>query len=335
MRHFHTIAILFAVFFTPIHALAQGSAKPPKANPVAKTQGKTPPPNKEYVSSTKAIDAAGQKQINDFIADRAEQIINGDPKNVRQATNEVLALLRQSTATPIFWRACSESLKPFVTKIIATNDEFRISNLLQIIRWTRSPEALDILIEQATPAIQKDGVIRISASRLLSGCIASANLTAPQIDSAARRIREAAEAENNWIANVHDLQSLAAMSLASQGAQFSPQVKISRDEFLKVLAGTITKASKPNDSQEIFAVQRGMILLRDMLLNNSSPAEKSAVSASIRTITQSASQLGKQLGTSTTAADASIVQSAKSVEILAGVIDKLLSSTAAQPKSPS
>ncbi len=322
MRHFNTIALLFAIVINTRAAIAQDTKSPPNANSAGVTNApKISPPNKEYVLSTKGIDAAGQKQINAFIADRAGQILSGDTKAVRQATNDIVMLLRQQGATPIFVRACFDSLKPWVAKIIDTNNEYRISNFLQVIRWTRSWEALDILIDQSTPAKQKDGVIRISASRLLPNCITSGNLTAPQVDGAARRIREAAENENNWIVTVHDLQALAALSLASQVAQFEPQVKITRGEFLKVLEISIQKASNANDPQQVFAAQRGMIFLRDMLVSNSTPAEKKAISAPIVSITQKAYKLAEMVATSSPASDTSLIQSGKSIAAMAEVVD--------------
>ena len=330
MRYFLQLTILFALI-APIHfAAAQTTpaSTPPKPAAPAKTEAKSPAPNKELVTSIKPIDAAGQKQISEFIASRCGIMLDGEPAQVRLAATEIQSVLRQPTATPIFLRACADSLKPFVTKLIATNDAFRINNILQVVRWTRNAEALDILIQQSTIETQKSAVIRIGSSRLMPGCVASSNLTAPQIDSAARRIREAAESETQWAVSVHEMQALASLVTVAQEAKLVAQLDFARAEFLKALAATTTQVSKPDGREQIFALQRGLIILRDMLLKT--PKEEMAkISPAIRAITQATKLIAKEKAPTIEG----FAKSAANAEIVAGVIDNLIGIKEIDPKS--
>ena len=312
MRYFQQLTILFALI-APIHfAAAQTSpaSTPPKPAAPAKSEAKSPAPNKELVTSTKPIDAAGQKQISEFIASRCGIMLDGEPAQVRLAATEIQSVLRQPTATPIFLRACSDSLKPFVTKIIATN------------------EALDILIQQSTIETQKSAVIRIGSSRLMPGCVASSNLTAPQIDSAARRIREAAESETQWAVSVHEMQALASLVTVAQEAKLVAQLDFARAEFLKALTATTTQVSKPDGREQIFALQRGLIILRDILLKT--PKEEMAkISPAIRAITQATKLIAKEKAPTIEG----FAKSAANAEIVAGVIDNLIGIKEIDPKS--
>ncbi|MCE9619897.1 MAG: hypothetical protein K8R92_08305 [Planctomycetes bacterium] len=321
MRRFQHLAILCTLLAPAALSAAQAPPAPPKTAPTAKTDVK--PPSKELVTSTKPLDAEGLKQIADFVNNRMGQVLEGDPVQVRQATSDVMAVLRQPIATPIFRRAFADALKPFVAKAVAGNDPFRTINVLQIVRWTRTPDALDILIQQVTPASQKDPTIRIGASRLLPGCVATANLTAPQIDSASRRIREAAESESDWIVTVHELQSLSAMVVVAQEGKMPPQLELARGDFLKVLHGSAVKVSKPDGADQVFALQRGLLILRDMLLKSSKDQIDKKTQEDIREITKLAADLSK-LPAEGTRASEPYIQSATGAAIVAGVIDKLL-----------
>lgn len=330
MRYFQQLTILLALI-APIHfASAQTTPAPTPTKPAAaaKSEAKSPAPNKELVTSTKPIDAAGQKQISEFIASRCGIMLDGDPVQVRLAATEIQSVLRQPTATPIFLRACADSLKPFVSKIIATNDAFRINNILQVVRWTRNAEALDVLIQQATTETQKSETIRIGSSRLMPGCVATSNLTAPQIDSAARRIREAAESETQWVVSVHEMQALASLVTVAQEAKLVAQLDFARSEFLKVLTATTAQVSKPDGHEQIFALQRGLIILRDMLLKT--PKEEMVkISPAIRSITQATKLIAKEKAPAVEGFN----QSAANAAIVAGVIDNLVGIQEIDPKS--
>ncbi len=328
MRYFQQLFIVFVLLAPMQFAVAQTSPAAPKTGAPAKTQAKVPAPSKELVSSTKPIDAAGQKQISEFIASRCGIILEGDPSQARIASTDLQTVLRQATATPIFLRACAEGLKPLVPKIIATNDSFRINNILQVVRWTRSAEALDILIQQATTATQKDISIRIGASRLMPGCVANANLTAPQIDSAARRIRDASESETQWVVSVHEMQALAALVAVAQEAKLTAQLDFARAEFLKTLTVSTVLASKPDGQEQIFALQRGLIILRDILLKT--PKEEMAkMVPAIRTLTQATKLIAKVKAPSVNG----FSQSANNAVVVAGVIDNLVGIQESAPKS--
>ena len=331
MKYFQNLFLIYALAAFPLVVEAQ---EPPASNPPPmKSEAlaeKVPAPSKELITSTKPFDAVSQKQISEFIVNRSEKILHGDDKQVRQATTDVLSLLRQSAATPIFLRTCFENLKSSVTTILATDNSFRCINILELVRWTQTPEAVDILIGQITPSIQKNPAIRIGASRLLPSCIASAGLNAPQIDRAARRIREASEEETQWIVSMHELQSVAALVTIAQNPnkqdlKLEPQLKNARDEFLKILAGTASKVSNPKlgGTDQIFALQRGLIILRDILLKT--PKDQiTLIAVVIRPTTQMTTQLSSQIIADKNITNESIKDSAKSAAITAGAINTLL-----------
>ena len=124
-------------------------------------------------------------------------------------------------------------------------------------------------------------------------CASSSNMTAPQIDTAARHIREAAEMETSWIVRAHEMQALVAMIVVAQTGKMQPQAEFVRNEFLKVLAIIAGNASKEKDSEQVLALQRGLILLRDMLLKTPQD-EKIKMTSAIKVITQSTIVLAKQ-----------------------------------------
>jgi HEAT repeat protein len=319
MNRLHLLALL-STMLAPSLTWAQTPPAPPKSGATAKSDAKAP--SKELLTSTKPIDAEGQRQIAEFAGSRAELILTGDPAQVRQAAADALGVLRQPITTPIFRRAFADSLKPFVGRIIATNDPYRINNILQIVQWTRTPESLDVLIQQSTPSVQKDTPTRIGASRLLPFCVTGASLTAPQLESAARHIREAAEAETDWVVCVHELQALAAMVAYAQESKFAPQVELARGEFLKSLHACAAKAAKPGGEDQVYALQRGLIMLRDMLLKTSKDQVDKKTRDDVREIAALAVEISKQPANGGAADPRS--QAAAGAAIVAGVVDKLV-----------
>lgn len=356
MRHFQHLAILVAVLLTQVFASAQTPPQaktpptaPTKSPPQAKIQPKVPAPSKEYVGSTTSIDDAGKKQIKEFINSRMIEIETGSAKNVRQATNDILEVLRLPIATPIFLRVVFDELKPFATTMFAVKEpakenlpgkdkvspSLRASNFFEILRWTRTPGSLDILINQATMSVQHDMTTRIGASRLLADCASSSNMTAPQIDTAARHIREAAEMETSWIVRAHEMQALVAMIVVAQTGKMQPQAEFVRNEFLKVLAIIAGNTSKEKDSEQVLALQRGLILLRDMLLKTPQD-EKIKMTSAIKVITQSTIVLAKQPPKGDSATETALRKSATGAAQVAISINTLLGDKpSAQPaKTP-
>lgn len=330
MKHFPHIVFVFLLVASSSIVVAQEPPTPSAPTKTESKEAKIPAPNKDLVASTKPMDAAGQKQIKDFITNRFEKISGDDVKESRQATTDILLVLRQSAATPMFLRACFDNIKPYIPEILAKQDSFRTGNMLEIVRWTQTPDGLDILIEQVNPSTQKNTVIRMGASRLLAGCIASASLTAPQIDRASRRIREASEFEPDWIVSMHEMESLAQLIAISQNPtkpdlKLDQQLKMGRDEFLKILAGTAAKVSNPKlgGTDQIFALQRGLIILRDMLLKT--PKNQVVEIASIiRPITEISIRISNQIASDKSVTNGSLKESAKNAAITANSINTLL-----------
>lgn len=325
--HLVFVCVLLALSST---AVAQDPPTPP---PPAKTESKevkVSAPSKDVVTSSKRLDAASQKQIKDFITNRVNKVSQDDVKESRQATTDILFVLRQSAATPIFLRACYDNIKPSIAEILAKQDSFRTGSILEIIRWTQTPDGLDILVEQANPSSQKNPLIRMEASRLLAGCIASASLTAPQIDRAARRIREISEFEPEWVVNMHEMEALAQLIAISQNPtkldlKLDQQLKNSREELLKILASTATKVSKPKlgGTDQVLALQRGLIILRDMLLK--APKNQIDEMASIiRPITELSIRISNQIASDKALDNKSLKESAKNAAITANSINTLL-----------
>ena len=114
----------------------------------------------------------------------------------------------------------------------------------------------------------------------------------------------------------------------AQEAKLTAQLDFARAEFLKTLTVSTVLVSKPDGQEQIFALQRGLIILRDILLKTPKE-EMSKMAPAIRAITQATKLIAKVKAPSVNG----FSQSANNAVVVAGVIDNLVGIQESAPKS--
>lgn len=247
---------------TTILALAAGLAS--TASPVVLAQQ---PPSPQVLAMSSTPDEATRKSIQNFVDPQVKLIATGAPAKVEEARKALALVLRKPDCTLVFNRTFLQLAKPGIDEILKSGDGFRMTNALLVVRHVKCPEALDLMLSQASAESQADVRTRIAASGMIGAMIRGGVITPTEYDGAARRIRETLEGESNPLAASQLMEGISAIGLSAEGAKLPVQVRGAVDEIMKATNSAIDRASKQETADFAMVVYRGLISLRDLLVN--------------------------------------------------------------------
>jgi hypothetical protein len=136
---------------------------------------------------------------------------------------------------------------------------------MQVLRFTRSSDAIDVIVECATPSTESDPGKRIAAGSLLIDGFEDLEASNTYYDQIARKLRDAAVAETDWMALQQKLSAFAAAARKKDlPAENARNLRKGQAEAL----GEIARKSKGSTAVDdrMRAVQRVLVGLRNDLL---------------------------------------------------------------------
>jgi hypothetical protein len=228
------------------------------------------------VAASAPLSARDSQSVTDFVAGWTAQLADGDPLEVNKARGELISPARSPSATPIFIRAYSEAVVPALAPLVGGDDTFRAINALQVARFLRSAEAVELIVVRADPAQESDRAKRLVAAGLLAAAIRDGQLNPAQLDGTTRRIATVAGTEADWMILLQFMEALDAIANLPNTPQAS--IDLARRSQLTVLEATVSRMKGPGGNPELIeAVYRSLLELRNQLVRMSS-SQRSAFS---------------------------------------------------------
>jgi len=228
------------------------------------------------LGATGALTDAQKSAIAAFIAENREAFKPGtDPKKMDEARWAMGGILRDPDASPVFRKAVAVASISELGPVVKGSDVQCAVQAMQVLRFTRATEAVDLLIDRATPASEPSASKRISASSLLIEILQDVDANPAYFEPAARKLREAISADSDPVALQ---QKFLAIASAARRKDLPPDnaraVRRWLVESLGVTARSI-RGAKTADPR-IQSMQRALIGVRNDILEMSQ-SERSEV----------------------------------------------------------
>lgn len=248
--------------------------------------------DRAILTASAPLDGPKTTALKDFVSRWTGDLTNStDPAEITAARNALTEPARDPSATPIFRRAYSQAVLAELKPVVTGTDLRRAVNAMQVARFLRSPEAVDLIVERTSPAAEPDANKRLAAASTLVAAVTDAELSPVQWDGITRDLVAAGVAEKDDQVLVQEIKALGGIArrenfpAASAEAAQAGQVKI-----FAVLADSV--AASPKADPRMASVARALVMLRNQWL------ELSRAQA-----TKLGPSLGRPLGSVLTAAD--------------------------------
>ncbi|MFO0895620.1 MAG: hypothetical protein U0574_11785 [Phycisphaerales bacterium] len=246
----------------------------------------------EVVTTKQPLDEAAKAKVDAFVEERAALLAKGDPADVARARQDLCQPPRSVGASEIFRRAYSDVVRAKLKPIIESKDEFRAVNAITVLRFLATAEALEMLADASSVEKQPAEALRVTASGMLaSACaqIARPNppmeLNGAQADALARRIREAATQETNWVVQMQ--LGVALGDVARWRGLPAASVENVRLELVRVLQAAVKAVPSDASGNRMRTVQRLLVIVRDQVMGGAKGAytqQLEPVLAEVRTV---------------------------------------------------
>jgi hypothetical protein len=233
--------------------------------------------DRAVLSTTAPLTEAQKTALEGFASKHVDTIKDGnDADKVEEARAALITPARDPAASPTFRKAYAVMLIGELGATVKGRDVRRAINAMQVLRFTRTQEGLDAIIERSAPASESEASKRIAAAGLAIDAFEDLDSGNAYFETAARRLKEAAVAESDPIAMQ---QKLAAVAAAARRKDLPPEnaraVRKQLIDGIAAIAKSIRGSSKADP--RVMALQRALIGVRNDLLEMSG-AERTAVS---------------------------------------------------------
>ena len=218
------------------------------------------------ISSEPPVGSPTRLAIEKFVTYHFDQITSGDPGAVKEGRDQLSATLRKPDATPVFQQLFLKLAEPHVRQAVSGDNVQGAINALMVIRWVRTPEAFELVRAQCDSKDQSDVRVRAAAANLLPNMVKAGAIPPSQLDGAARRLRETAERESDWVALARCYAALAQMAASASSAKLETEAMNIRLELVKALRAGTSRSLSPEGRGAVSAVYRGLVDMRDQVL---------------------------------------------------------------------
>ena len=223
--------------------------------------------DRSIVSASGAPNDAQKSAISAFASRHAEALesSSSDAEDFAAARLALVAPSRDPAATPAFRKAYAGILVAELGPVVRGSDLQRAIHAMQVLRFTRTAEGLDPIIERTSPAAEPAAGKRIAAASLVADAFEDLDASNVYYESAARRLRDAVGDERDWIALQQKLGAIASAARRKElAAENARNVRRALAEALANVARS-AKSASPSDPR-MQAIQRVLIGLRNDLL---------------------------------------------------------------------
>lgn len=247
-----------------VGALLVGSALALSASSWAGAQ--TEGIDRAVIAATGSLSESQRSAVAAFVSAQAEEIRNAsNAKDVEDARIALVTPARDPAASANFRRAYSAALAAELAPVAKGSDLRRALNAMQVLRFGRTAESFDILLDCAMTSTESSPAKRIAAAGLLSDGFEDLDANNSYFESSARRLRDSIEGEADWIAIQQKLGAIASAARRKEiPADNARNIRRIQAEALAGLAKSV-KASASADPR-IQAAQRSLVTLRNDLL---------------------------------------------------------------------
>jgi hypothetical protein len=202
------------------------------------------PPSISSLATNTRLTAEEQESVQTYVTFWCEQLTAGkdSPDSVRTARRRLLEPLRGDLATAAFLDEYGRRLIPLLESVIDDGNAHVSANALIIVSQLGTERALDALLKRSNVRDEPKGQVRLRAARGCKDLLENQNLdsvSARMITLAARRLRDAARAEDDTLILRHQLQAILAADLARLGDKQREQI---RGYLVEALQGTAQRA---------------------------------------------------------------------------------------------
>ncbi len=222
--------------------------------------------DRAIIAAAAPLTDAQKAAVSTFAASALEAIRDGtDATEMVDARWTLVTPARDPAATAPFRKGYSAILITELTPVIKGKDLQRAVNAMQVIRFTRTPESVDVLIERSNAATEPDAGKRLAAASILADSFEDLDASNAYLETAARRLRDAASTEPDWIALQ---QKLAAISTAAKRKDLPPDNARNIRKAQAEAVAAVAKSIKSNTTadERMQALQRALIGVRNELL---------------------------------------------------------------------
>ena len=280
--------------------------------------------DRAIVGATAPLSEAQKTALSGFIAKHVDAIKDGnDAAATDDARWALVTLARDPAATPTFRKALALSIAGDLAATVKGSDLRRAINAMQVLRFTRTPEGLDLVVERTVPSAETEPGKRIAAASLVADAFEDLDANNAYYETVSRRLKDAATAESDVLALQ---QKLGAIAAAARRKELPPEnARAVRKNLIDAIA-SVSKAIRGSASADprMQALQRVLVGVRNDLLEMSQ-AERAAVS---KTLAPALSDLVSAASAQWASAHESAVMSASygsvmnSCEVLLRLIDR-------------
>lgn len=223
------------------------------------------------LTATASLSSEQQAKLDAFVTEWAGLIADSkDPRRVDEGRRVLIEPLRDPAATAVFRRAMSQLAIERLEPVIGGADLQRAINAMQVVRFLRTPESLDLITGRVSPERENDAGKRLAAASILAAALVDAEVGQIQFDAATRAIVAASERESNSLVILQSLRALAAIQGRPNVPAASAELaRASQAGILRSLVGSI--ASRSEADERMTAVSRALIALRNQWLEIARP----------------------------------------------------------------
>lgn len=263
--------VLAAVLAGGCLALSTGGFGAAPLAPASASQSASGSLDRAILTATSSLSSSQQSQLEGFVDVWAGALANStDPRRLDEARRALIDPLRDPAATAVFRRAISQRLIDRLEPTIAGTDAQRAIHAMQVVRFLRTPESIDVLTIRVAPEREPDVGKRLAASSILASAIADADIGQIQFDAASRAIAAASEREQNSLVLLQNLRALAAIQRRPNVPPASAE--LARTTQVRVLRGLVTALAARSEADErMGVVNRALVALRNQWLEIARP----------------------------------------------------------------
>jgi hypothetical protein len=218
------------------------------------------------VSASGSLSSAQSATLASFIGQHTTALREStDARKIEEARNALITPSRDPAATIAFRKAYAAALAPELAEAVNGRDLRRALQAMQVLRFTRSPEGLDLVIARTDAKAESNAGKRLAAASLVADAFEDLDANNAYYESAARRLRDACAGESDWIALQQKLQSIGAGARRKDlPGDTVRSIRRSQAEAMAELARSM-KAAKSADPR-MQSLQRALVTLRNDLL---------------------------------------------------------------------
>ncbi len=222
--------------------------------------------DRAILGATAPLTAAQKSTLDTFLSKRVDAIRDSnDASAVEESRSILVTAARDPAATPIFRKAYALALIAELGPTVKSRDLRRAINAMQVLRFTRTPEGLDLVVERTIPGSETEAGKRIAAASLISDAFEDLDASNGYYETVSRRLKDATAGETDVIALQQKFTAIASAAHRKDlPAESARAVRKNLIDAIALVSKSIRAASAADN--RMLALQRVLVGVRNDLL---------------------------------------------------------------------